>query len=124
MPADLVLEVLGADPRIYHSSHREHPRARPNLGRLSARDAFILGHLDTTRPIGPAALARHLSLRESTISEAIKEASVPDAGRVGRLLEQPSKTDRAAAVRGLLLLAAAARSLNEKEPKRWEKGGP
>lgn len=155
MRRDPVLEVLSAYPQIYHACHLRHPRARTDPGRVSTRDAWILGHLDAERPTSPAALARHMSVRPSTVTEAVqrlerlgyvarrpaardrrridlfltprgadalKGASILDAGRVERLLAELSESDRTRAVRGLALLALAARSLNLKEPKRWDGG--
>lgn len=155
MNPDPVLEVLRAYPQIYHACHLEHARARSNANRISARDAFLLGHLDTTRPTRPAELAQHLALRASTVSEAVKRlerlgyiarqaathdrrrieltllprgaealkgASILDAGRVERLLAQLSTAERMAATKGLRLLAKAARSLMTKEPKQWNRG--
>jgi DNA-binding MarR family transcriptional regulator len=155
MSPDLVLAVLTAYPQVYHACHHRHPRARTNPGRISARDAWILGHLHPTSPLSPAHLAAHLSLRPSTVSEAVKRlerlgyvarrrvpgdgrrvelylaprgadamkgASVLDPERVRRLLAQLPPRVRAQAVEGLALLAQAARTLNAKEPKRWDEG--
>jgi len=144
MAEDQVLSVLRTYPQIYHACHLEHPRARSNPGRISARDTWILGHLDQRHGTGPARLARHLALRPSTVSEAVRRleglgyitrrtlpadrrrielyltpqgaeamrgASVLDAGRVARLLAEVPRGQRAAAVAGLARLAAAARAL-------------
>src|SRR5574341_972330 len=125
MRDDLVLELLSAYPQIYHACHLRHPRARTNPGYVSTRDAYILGHLDIARPMSPAELARHMSVRPSTVTEAVqrlerlgyvsrrpaardrrrielfltprgadamKGASVLDAGRVERLLAQLGRT--------------------------------
>ena len=54
---------------------------------------------------------------------AMRATSVLDAGRVGKLIAQLPKQERAAAMEGLALLAKAARALNQKEPKRWQAGG-
>lgn len=72
MPFDPVAAVLLAYPKIYHACHREHPRARTNPNRISARDSWILGHLDLSHPTSPTLLARHLSLGASTVSEAVQ----------------------------------------------------
>lgn len=48
-------------------------------------------------------------------AEAMASTSVLDAKRVERLLEQIPERDRKAAVRGLALLARAARTLKENE---------
>jgi len=155
MRADLVLSVLNAYPQVYHACHRRHPRARTNPARISDRDAWILGHLHPTSPASPARLAAHLSLRPSTVSEAVKRlerlgyvtrrrvpgdgrrvelflapggadamkgASVLDAERVRRMLALLPPERRAHAVEGLSLLAEAARTLNAREPKRWDDG--
>jgi DNA-binding MarR family transcriptional regulator len=155
MAPDLVLAVLRAYPQIYHACHRRHPRARTNAHRISDRDGWILGHLDLSQPASPASLARHLGLRASTVSEAVKRlvrlgyvarraangdarrieltltekgadamrgTSVLDAGRVERLLALMPRATRARAVDGLMALAEAGRTLNAKEPKRWDDG--
>ena len=69
---DPVREVLAAYPQIYHACHIQHPRRRTNAASLSARESWILGHLELTKPMSAGSLARHLSLRPSTVSEAIK----------------------------------------------------
>lgn len=62
----------------YARSWRPTPRSttratsstrRTNPANLSARESWILGHLDT---MNAGALARHLSLRPSTVPEALK----------------------------------------------------
>ncbi len=152
---DPVRDVLAAYPQIYHACHIQHPRRRTNPASLSARESWILGHLHPIRPVGAGDLARHLSLRPSTVSEAVKRlerlgylvrrpvkgdrrrlelyltpqgaaamkaGSILDSGRVGLLLDRLSPAERRAAVRGLGLLARAARDLNAAEPKRWHRG--
>src|SRR6185503_555511 len=89
MPTDSVLDVLRAYPQIYHACHVEHPRARTNPGHISARDTWILGHLDLRRPTSPARLARHLSLGASTLSESAKRLE-----RLGYLTRRPERADR------------------------------
>jgi DNA-binding MarR family transcriptional regulator len=153
---DPVRDILAAYPQIYHACHIQHPRRRTNVASLSARESWILGHLDLTHPMSAGALAKHLSLRPSTVSEAIKRleklgyvtrravdhdrrrqelfltargaqamkaGSVLDADRVALLLEQLPVAERGPAVRGLGLLAKAARALNAAQPKRWSPGG-
>lgn len=89
MDSDLVLDVLRAYPQIYHACHVEHPRARTNAHRVSARDSMILGHLHPSQPMSPAALARHLSLRASTVSEAVKRLE-----RLGYIARRVAPDDR------------------------------
>lgn len=155
MASDPIVQVLTAYPQIYHACHLVHPRARTNAARISTRESWILGHLDVEGPTSPSALARHLSIGASTVSEALqrlerlgyvtrrkadedrrrievflgpagvtamKQASVLDPRRVGRMLAQLSRTERTAALEGLRLLARAARSLNAREPRRWNAG--
>lgn len=52
-------------PQIYLACHREHRR--------SPRDAALLSHLHRDRPVSPRTLARHLNVRASTMSEAVKK---------------------------------------------------
>jgi DNA-binding MarR family transcriptional regulator len=89
MAEDLVLSILRSYPQIYHACHLEHPRARTNPGRISARDTWILGHLDLEHPLGPARLARHLALRPSTVSEAVRRLE-----RLGYVTRRPVAADR------------------------------
>jgi len=58
-------------PQVYFACHMRHDRARSNHARASARDGAILVHLDTTRATNLTALARHLGLAASTMSEAV-----------------------------------------------------
>lgn len=89
MPTDPVTQVLSAYPQIYHACHLEHPRARTNSGRISARESWILGHLDAARPTSPAELARHLSLSPSTVSEAVQRLE-----RLGYVTRRKAAGDR------------------------------
>ena len=72
MRNDPVLEVLRTYPQIYHACHLRHPRARTNPDRISAREGWILGHLDRDRPTSATTLARHMALGASTVSEALQ----------------------------------------------------
>jgi DNA-binding MarR family transcriptional regulator len=58
-------------PRIYMACHTEHIRARSSAVQLSSRDSGVLAHLSTDGFSSPAALARHLNIAPSTLSEAI-----------------------------------------------------
>jgi DNA-binding MarR family transcriptional regulator len=89
MHDDLVLEILRAYPQIYHACHVRHPRARTNVHRISARDAWILGHLDRAVPISPAALAKHLSIGAPTLSAALQRLE-----RLGYVVRRPSARDK------------------------------
>lgn len=84
-------------PQIYYACHTRHQRRRSNAFRLSTRDAEILIHLDRSVPTTLSALAGHMDLAASTLSEAISRlvrhgyvlksvAQRPDRRRVGLVL--------------------------------------
>lgn len=68
---EATIHVQLAYPQIYLACHTRHRRARTSAHGLSARDISILVHLDRTRPTSLSALAGHLNLSPSTVSEAI-----------------------------------------------------
>ena len=135
-----VRRVQRAYPQIYLACHVDHTTRRRDHG-LSDRDASVLAHLDELAPTTAGALARHLGIGPSTMTEAIdrlerlglvertrrgrhvelritpdgialmQASSVLDTARVAALIAAVPPRQRAAAVRGLDLLAAAARSL-------------
>jgi DNA-binding MarR family transcriptional regulator len=72
MRNDPVLEVLRTYPQIYHACHVRHPRARTHPDRISAREGWILSHLNRERPVSATTLARHMALGASTVSEAVQ----------------------------------------------------
>jgi DNA-binding MarR family transcriptional regulator len=72
MTRDPVLTILTSYPQIYHACHLRHATRSTSPSALSVRDAQILSHLSDADPVGPAELAAHLGLSESTVSEAIK----------------------------------------------------
>lgn len=88
MPAEQdVLDVLRFYPQIYLACHVDHVRAASTEWRLSAADSSILAHLDPRAPVSPRALAKHLAVRPSTLSAALRRlealgyiASAPVAG--------------------------------------------
>jgi DNA-binding MarR family transcriptional regulator len=63
--------VQVAYPQIYFACHTRHIRRASTGTRLSASDSTLLAHLDEERATRPTALARHLSLANSTLSAAI-----------------------------------------------------
>ena len=137
---DPVRRVQRAYPQLYLACHVEHPTRRRDHG-LSDRDTTVLAHLDELSPILAGKLAKHLGVGPSTVTEAIdrlvakglvertrrgrtvqlritpdgvalmQAGSVLDAERVAAMLAAVPARDRAAAVRGIELLAAAARGL-------------
>ncbi len=63
---------------------------------------------------------RHIELRLTPLgAEAMATTSILDPGRVTALLTHLKPAERARAVRGLALLARAARQLQLKYPKQW-----
>ena len=138
--ADLVRRVQRAYPQLYLACHVEHATRRRGHG-LSDRDSSLLAHLDELAPVTAGALAKHLGVGPSTITEAIdrlerkqlvertrrgrtveltitpagiaamQDASVLATDRVAALLDQVPAAQRAAAVRGIEVLADAARTL-------------
>ena len=72
MNASEVELVQRCYPQIYLACHKGHIRASSTAYRLSARDSSILVHLSESVPLTPTELAAHLSVRESTLSAAIR----------------------------------------------------
>jgi DNA-binding MarR family transcriptional regulator len=134
-------------PQVYLACHTRHQRKRSTEHRLSSRDASILAHLDESRPIAPAQLARHLSIGRSTMSEALKrlvalgfverangsgvtlsakgtsavgETSVLEADRLAAALSGVSASERQLICRGFERLAAACRSLPARRATRGQ----
>jgi DNA-binding MarR family transcriptional regulator len=138
--ADDVRRIQRAYPQLYLACHREHATRRRGHG-LSDRDSSLLAHLDELAPVTAGALAKHLGVGPSTITEAIdrleakqlvertrrgrrvelritaaggelmQASSVLDRERVEAMIAAVPARDRDAAVRGLELLASAARRL-------------
>lgn len=136
---DHVRRIQRAYPQLYLACHVDHVTRR--RGGLSERDSSLLAHLDEVSPITAGGLARHLGVGPSTITEAIdrlealglvertrrgrtvelritragiahmQAGSVLDTERVAALVAAVPARQRAAAVRGLELLAAAARRI-------------
>jgi DNA-binding MarR family transcriptional regulator len=138
--ADLVRRIQRAYPQLWHACHVEHASRRRDHG-LSDRDVFVLGHLDHWSPVTAGALAKHLGVGASTVTEAmdrLERARLAERTRVGRKVElritalgvehmqagsvlaterlavlvgKIPSRDREAAVRGFEILAAAARKM-------------
>jgi len=84
--------VQRAYPQIYLACHSRHVRAVSTAYRLSSKDSSLLAHLSETTPISPSALAKHLTVRPSTLSAAIQRLE-----KLGYLLRVPNPSDRRAA---------------------------
>jgi len=138
--ADAVRRVQRAYPQLYLACHVAHTTRRRDHG-LSDRDSSVLAHLDELSPVNAGALAAHLGVGPSTVTEAIdrlaarglvervrrgrtvqlritkagiacmQASSVLDRDRVAAMIAAVPPRRRAAALRGLELLAAAARSV-------------
>jgi DNA-binding MarR family transcriptional regulator len=132
--------VQRAYPQIYLACHVEHATRKRDHG-ISDRDASVLAHLDELSPVSAGSLARHLGVGASTVTEAIDrlearglvertrrgrvvelritadgvatmaEGSVLDTARLTALVDAVPARQRDAAVRGIELLAIAARHL-------------
>ena len=135
--SDHVRRIQRAYPQLYLACHVDHVTRRRDG--LSERDAALLAHLDELSPVTAGALAKHVGVGASTISEAIdrlealalvertrrgrtvelritakgvalmQATSVLDTDRVATLLAAVPARKRAEAVRGIELLAEAAR---------------
>jgi len=136
---DHVRRIQRAYPQLYKACHVDHVTRRRDG--LSERDAALLAHLDEVSPVSAGKLAKHLGVGPSTVTEAIdrledhglvertrrgrkvelritqegiafmQSTSVLDTARVGELVAAVPAAKRAAAVRGIELLAEAARKL-------------
>ncbi len=138
--ADHVRRIQRAYPQLYLACHVEHTTRRRGHG-LSERDSSVLAHLDELSPVTAGALAKHLGIGASTLTEAIdhlerlglvdrrragrtvelritragiaqmQATSVLDAERLAALVARVPARQREAAVHGIEALAAAARGL-------------
>ena len=138
--ADLVRRIQRAYPQLYLACHVDHTTRRRGHG-LSDRDTQVLAHLDELSPVSAGSLAKHLGVGPPSMTAAIdhleslglverrrvgrtvelritkagieqmQATSVLDAERVDALLARVPAAKRAAAVRGIELLAEAARRL-------------
>jgi DNA-binding MarR family transcriptional regulator len=136
---DHVRRIQRAYPQLYLACHVDHVTRR--TGGLSERDSSLLAHLDEVSPVTAGGLAKHLGVGPSTITEAVdrleklalvertrrgrrvelritaagiarmQESSVLDTERVAQLIANVPARKRAEAVRGIELLAEAARRM-------------
>ena len=95
--------VQVAYPQIYFACHTRHIRRASTGTRLSAADSTLLAHLDEDRATRPTALARHLSVANSTLSAAINRL-----GRLGYVTLGKAAGDRRAVDLRLTAKGAAA----------------
>lgn len=102
MDEDDVDRVLRAYPQIYLACHVEHRTRRSSPAGITAREASFLTHVERGGS-SPAALARHIGIRPSTLSAALSrlqalglltiEADEGDARRrIVRLTEAGCRT--------------------------------
>lgn len=71
MSKQQVQRFLAAYPRIFLACHTSHVRDPETSEQLSAHQAGILDHLDSTEPLGLVQLARHMGVTPATMSIAI-----------------------------------------------------
>ena len=138
--SDHVRRIQRAYPQLWHACHVEHATRRRDHG-LSDRDVLVLGHLDRWSPVTAGALAKHMGVGASTVTEAIdrleaaalvartrvgrkvelritalgiahmQAGSVLDSARLAELVAAVPAREREAAVRGFERLADAARTM-------------
>jgi DNA-binding MarR family transcriptional regulator len=134
-----VRRIQRAYPQLYLACHVDHVTRRRDG--LSERDSSLLAHLDELSPVTAGKLAKHMGVGASTITEAVdrlevlglvertrrgrtvdlkitpaglalmQSTSVLDTAKVAALIAAVPARERAAAVRGIELLATAARSM-------------
>ncbi len=68
---DAVRSVLDLYPQVFMACHTRHVRDPQSQQRVSARQASILDHLDTTDPVTLGGLARHSGVTPATMSIAV-----------------------------------------------------
>ena len=68
---NLVIQIQAHYPKIYLACHSEHSKSRSSASSLSNRDMIILAHLYDGQLTTNKALAGHLKLAPSTLSEAL-----------------------------------------------------
>ena len=141
-----VFEVQRLYPQIYLACHVDHVKRTSTVWHLTSQDSAILAHLDTRVASSPRSLARHLGVRPSTLSAALKRlamqgyiksiparddnrkreifltprgeeamaaTSVLDGAKVEKMLSRLDESEIETAIRGLSLLARAARDAME-----------
>jgi DNA-binding MarR family transcriptional regulator len=116
-----------AYPQIYYACHTRHERRRSTDQHLSMRDSQILVHLDRRVPLTLGALAAHMDLAASTLSEAIShleshgyvlKTQARDRRRVALLLTPKGVN----AVRATSVLLASAHAAPALERERTRPG--
>lgn len=142
---EAVIRAQSAYPKIYLACHTRHRNARTTPDKLSQRDGAILAHLDGAVPLAQSALARHMGLAKSTLSEALSgleaagyvsrtragretlllrtargtsamsRGSVLEPRRLRRILRALSDAQLSAAIRGIEILAGATKPAMESE---------
>lgn len=85
-PSDAADAVRVLYPQVWHALHLTHPTDR---SAVSPRDMAVLTHLASTPGAAPSAIAQHLGVAESTLSEA-----VTDLAARGLVSRSRSETDR------------------------------
>ena len=75
-------------PQIYLACHVDHKRSGTTNSGISPRDSALLSHLNERIGIGPAALARHLSIGAPTLSAALKKLA-----RLGYVVQERDPND-------------------------------
>jgi hypothetical protein len=124
VPESGVEIVLKCYPQIYFACHRRHVRDEKTGVALSAHQASVLDHLDDVDGTNLLELARHMGVTASTMSLMVdrlergghvtRERSKEDVlepNLVEAMLGNLDESRRQEALRGLELLAEAAREV-------------
>jgi len=70
--SDELFSILRDYPQIYLACHSSHRARKGKRGGVTTRDASFLVHIAEDQWSEPGALARHLGLARSTVSEELK----------------------------------------------------
>lgn len=70
--SDELFSILRDYPQVYLACHSSHRARKGKRGGVTTRDATFLAHIAEGAWSKPQALAKHLGLARSTVSEALK----------------------------------------------------
>ena len=83
-----VLRLMDYYPKIYFACHTRHVMDSNTGAKLTAKQASILDHLDTTEPVTLFDLAMHMGVTPSTMS-----LSIDRLARMGYVKREKDKKD-------------------------------
>ena len=100
--------VQVAYPQIYFACHTRHIRRASTGTRLSAADSTLLAHLDEDRTTRPTALAKHLSVANSTLSAAINRLARLGYVTMGKAVRDKRMVDLRLTAKGAAAMQASS----------------